>query len=325
MLSSYPLETLPRSITHLEISSEECYWGPPSPTSQAASSYFPPQLELLRISQIHLSPEAAKFLPSTLTYLSIENLCEQITRHLPKSLTTIFARRVWMSPNLSKFLPKSLTSLDLECAETNTPWYDYKTGLRYGSVSDLPGFTIHEKALANMDWGGEYAFPPKLTYLQISSFYVLGDSFMAHQQLPYLTTLHLESSRHFTDFSIPLLSRHLAFLKLSASDQISGKCFPQLPRGLTHLDIRSSPSIFDSDIQHLPRTLRVAHLDYAIHLTDKCIPDLPRSLRRLSLMGNEKITTSCFPMLPPLIRSKESRDRSYMGTWIVDCGRIKKS
>ena len=291
-VKSIPFDALPRSITKLCLRTSKIgqhFCGPPATSNR---SYFPPQLRYLEIRDTQLSPEIAKLLPSSLTYLEIGNFCEQVCEHLPASLKTLISYCTLVTPNLIKFLPKSLTYLHLYTLSHLITWFDCNTGQRIDSVSELPEYSIYEKCLStSFDWKDFSPLPSTLTYFNLTSALQLGDSFLLHRNLPNLLELNLSSSRHLTDLSIPLLPSHLTTLALGSTSQISGKSFQFLPRCLVTLFLNSAESILDSDIQHLPQTLKYGSFDKTIHLTELCIPHLPPHLERL------RPQVSCGPFL----------------------------
>lgn len=298
---SLPMEFLPNSISSLALRGSLVNTITPSEAILSSSSaFFPTSLTILSAADISITPTAAKLLPSSLTSLSIKNLCERICEHLPKGLTLLSAQPI-LTPNLIKLLPKSLHSLYLSCPSDYTTWFDYNTCSKLNSITNLEEYAIH-KEYSKLHWQDEQSLPPNLTSLSFHGFNDLGDAF-AQQKLPNLLSLGLSESFRFTDHCIPLLNRHLTSLGLGDSSKITGKCFPHLPRSLTFLDLRHASSIFDDDIQHLPQCLETANLAFATHLTDESIPKFPRTLKRLDLQNNEIISKACAPHLPYALKS----------------------
>ena len=274
---------------------------------------------------MHLHPNTAKLLPSSLTYLKIGTLCERVCAHLPAGLKTLESCRTLMSPNFFKSLPKSLTSLTLICNPPSSPWFDCNTGKRLDTISKHPEYFTHEICVSNcFDWKDSSCLSSSITSLIMIGFDQLGDTFMLNQQLPNLLELDLGNSKHLSDLSIPLLSAHLTVLDLWSSSRVSGKSFEILPRGLLSLHLNSSESIFDDDIQHLPRTLKRVEMNKAIHLTDLCISDLPPHLEHLELKSSTLITPSSFPHLPYSLRSYQHRIVGIFRSWYIGRGIIVK-
>ena len=320
-VDSIPFDYFPRSITSLRLVGGKFFCGPPTTCD---GSYFPPQLTHLDISDIQLSPETAKLLPSSLTFLVIRNLCERVCEHLPNTIKTLSSSSTLLTPNLIKFLPKSLTSLHLRVPLSDDIWYDYNTGRKMDSVQQHPQYSIQKDCLSpSFDWKDHSPLPSTLTKLHIYYAHELGDTFLQHQQLPNLTELNLRDSKHLTDLSIHHLPQHLTYLNLESSSNVSGKSFKFLPRGLTYLNLSNSESIFDCDIEHLPRTLKRAYLNHAIHLSDICIPDLPPHLEWLYMKFNSQISTSCFPKLPYSLRSPQISQSVEFANWEVYSGVLK--
>lgn len=320
-IMALPFDSLPRSITRLELifPVDRVYFC--DLPSAYNPSYFPPQLTYISIPGIQLFPATVKLLPSSLTYLKVGNFCERVCQHLPNSLKTLISTRALMSPNLFKFLPKSLTHVELKIIDSEDVWFDEITGEAIFTVSTLPEYTTHMNCLSTcFDWKDPHPLPPTLTYLSVRDDSEFGDSFLKNQQLPNLQTLKLGAN--FTDLSIHLLPPHLTYLGLWNSSSISGKSFSFLPRTLTYLQLRSSESIFDADIQHLPRALKAVILNSAIHLTNSCIPDLPPHLEVLNLLRNSQITPSSFPSFPYSLRAYHSDPRARFLTWEIYEGRI---
>lgn len=314
----FPLETLPKSLTHLDfLKWEKVVCLPPTgfeTFEEISKSYFPPRLTLLRAPEMQLTPTIAKLLPSSLTDLEIASLCELICENLPRGLRRLKVDKVLMSPNIFKFLPRTLIELDLACASKYDDRFDYCTGelVKYDS---LPEFAIHEEAM-NKCW---HDLPPSLTHLIVHYFENMGDIFVANLKLPNL--LHLIGCQSVTDHAIKFLNPHLTVIDFGAS-RITGKCFPILPRGLLYLYMDSACDIFDSDIQHLPRTLKELEMNSAVDLTESCIVDLPRHLTLLSIYRNDKITPSCFAALPYSLRSSQNEFSADFAKWNIGCGRI---
>lgn len=323
-----PFETLPQSVRHLTVMNvslpNAIFCGPPSNT--ALPPYFPTHLTYLNIARFHLSPGAAKQLPSSLTHLQVSGICEKICELLPTGLLQLMAYHTLVSQNLFKFLPKSLTYLYLTCAADYDPWFNYSTGETIDSISKLPEYNTHENYGGNIDWS-KIRLPPNLTQLNLVEFVDLTDSFIMEQRLPNLLFFNLRETVYFTDLSIPYLSRHLSTLDLASSSDISGKCFKLLPRSLIWLNLNASVSIFDSDIQHLPRTLQQLHLDDAVELTDSCVLDLPPNLEKLSVASNKNISPSSFPNMPYRLHSRHP-PHYYSVTaanWAVFRGTVKST
>lgn len=321
--SSLPFGMLPRAITSLRVlvgSFQEQYW------SGSDASCFPPQLTYLKISNVQLSPQTAKLLPSSLTFLHLGNFCERVCKHLPDGLKTLISHATLMSPNLSKFLPRSLTHLQLAAASASNTWFDYDTGEKIESVAKLQWeYSMHTKCLSpSFAWKHSSPLPPKLAYFILKSAHNLGDSFLLHTNLPNLFELNLSSSCYFTDLSIPVLSPNLTSLNLRSASRITGRSFEFLPRSLTFFDLSSSESIFDPAIQCLPRSLKRLFLSRAVYLTDMCIPDLPPNLEKLSLNHNSQITPASFSCFPLTLRSSQTLATCTveLSNWFVFEGKI---
>jgi len=313
-----PLETLPRSITHLETSAHKpTLWYPPSDIS--LPTYFPPRLTTLNIAMNHLSPEGAKLLPSSILSLHLANLCEQICKHLPKGLTSLKARSVLVGPNLIKLLPKSLTRLRMTYPLQDDLWIDYNTGINLKRVSKRPEYPAHQEYCRSENWGSDI-FPPNLIRLVFHwHCYGVGDSFLEKQKLPNLLELKLDKTCHITNRYIPHLNPHLVSLVIG-SPSITGECFRHLPRSLTHLKLETS-SIQDSDIQHLPRGLKTLYMDDANDLTSCCVADFP-DLVYLSLYENFEIEQSSLPNFPYTLRSRQLGITVRLATWYIDDGEV---
>lgn len=198
-----------------------------------------------------------------------------------------------MSPDFLQTLPISLTSLSFHFATRNRSLIDPIT-------RKLTTIAI-ESASCKLDWSASASLLPNLTDLKLVHFAQLGDSF-PFRSLQKLYLLNLNAATQITDFSIPLLSRHLIDLQINSSRGITGKCFPSLPRGLTHLDLNASADISDSDIQHLPRSLESLYINNAIYLTNECIQHLPIGLNQFRVQRNQKINETILSALPRPIR-----------------------
>lgn len=305
---TYPLELLPKSLTKLSIG--DIFEIEPLLVPGSSPSLFPPHLKSLDASGLILGPDAAKQLPSSLTYLSTCNFYEQLSEHLPEGLTHLKYRHALPSPKAIKYLPKALTCFDSGFPLNQEECFDFKTG-KMVPIPSFPEFSVSCFA----------CLPANVTSLTLWGYKDLNDDFFKNQNLPNLLSLNF-SGDDLSDTSIPLLNRHMTSLNIGTASRITGKCFKDLPRTLTQLTLDGSSSIFDEDIPHLPSVLKYIIIDSATHLSDACIRDFPRSCKNIRIGKNEKISQRCIPDLPLIMASY--REAFIVAKWSLSLGQMSR-
>ena len=98
-------------------------------------SLFPHSLTFLRLARIQFSVEAARHLPSSLSYLSCDFLNEPISKYLPRSLTSLKCEKALLSQGTLNSFPPSITNLKLQCAEDYSTYFDSSSG-KWTTVGD---------------------------------------------------------------------------------------------------------------------------------------------------------------------------------------------
>lgn len=329
-------EDLPSSLTHLVV-----HFGGhtlirhfDAPETDGASRtfkseptrLFPPKLKLLTTKNGHLTAEAAKQLPRSLTEFDTYQLTSDVCGALPCDLKVLRVHGgVIFTPELIKNLPRALTHLDMPMMTNEEICIFEETG-KVTTYADMlqrqQEKYEHKSSDTSMLWQGDYVLPSALTYLDLHNHEYLDDRCVA--ALPKkLNFCDLKNCSFITDLSIPSLPRYLSTLDLSGASMVTSRTFKDLPRQLSFLSLASSKEIFDEHIKDLPSRLDALRLDGAIHLTNVCIKDLPRGLETFLVRSNELITIESFSDFPRGVRCPFYCNSFQAAHWSIHLGEIK--
>jgi hypothetical protein len=299
------LESLPRSLTHIEID---------APSGQSmldleGKTALPPGIVKFSLPWLCICDELAaqSFDLAELSYLNVSEICGSIM-NLPlwPQLKVLRATKMPLLPCILQHLARHSPLLEsIETYEGFALVDGFEGGEGVSSSTHVAMARFQKiSTLFHLDDSMDptFQFPRFSRHLRsicIQECEHIHDKFIIQGLASSLEFLEIPQGFFISDVGVQSLSHciNLRILNLNGSPKVTSKCFKFLPRHLENLGLSNSESIWDEDIADLPQSLSDITFNSAIHLTDACVPLLPIMTCRFYAKENRNLTPGPFKLL----------------------------